>query len=58
VEGYQTFQASNGKLALEIVRKEAPDLVHQGDYDDGLWRARHDQGSHGFGSVDSFHQTL
>jgi two-component system response regulator (stage 0 sporulation protein F) len=27
VEGYQTFQASNGKLALEIVRKEAPDLV-------------------------------
>jgi two-component system response regulator (stage 0 sporulation protein F) len=27
VEGYQTFQASNGKLALEIVRKESPDLV-------------------------------
>jgi two-component system, response regulator, stage 0 sporulation protein F len=27
VEGYQTYQASNGKLALEIVRKEAPDLV-------------------------------
>ncbi|WP_010278512.1 response regulator [Paenibacillus senegalensis] len=26
-EGYQTFQASNGKLALEIVTKEAPDLV-------------------------------
>ncbi|GIP40304.1 response regulator [Paenibacillus sp. J31TS4] len=26
-EGYQTFQASNGKLALEIVRKEAPELV-------------------------------
>lgn len=26
-EGYQTFQASNGKLALEIVRKESPDLV-------------------------------
>lgn len=27
VEGYKTFQASNGKLALEIVRKESPDLV-------------------------------
>lgn len=27
VEGYHTFQASNGKLALEIVRKESPDLV-------------------------------
>lgn len=27
VEGYQTFQASNGKLALEIVRRESPDLV-------------------------------
>lgn len=26
-EGYKTFQASNGKLALEIVRKESPDLV-------------------------------
>lgn len=26
-EGYLTFQASNGKLALEIVRSEAPDLV-------------------------------
>ncbi|MFD2614561.1 response regulator [Paenibacillus gansuensis] len=26
-EGYRTFQASNGKLALEIVRKESPDLV-------------------------------
>lgn len=26
-EGYHTFQASNGKLALEIVRKEMPDLV-------------------------------
>ncbi|MEF3303249.1 response regulator [Paenibacillus sp. GYB003] len=26
-EGYDTFQASNGKLALEIVRKESPDLV-------------------------------
>ncbi|MBW7477764.1 response regulator [Paenibacillus oenotherae] len=26
-EGYATFQASNGKLALEIVRDEAPDLV-------------------------------
>ncbi|HEY0827415.1 MAG TPA: response regulator [Bacilli bacterium] len=26
-EGYQTFQASNGKLALEIVRNESPDLV-------------------------------
>ncbi|MFD0868166.1 MULTISPECIES: response regulator [Paenibacillus] len=26
-EGYQTFQASNGKLALDIVRKEPPDLV-------------------------------
>lgn len=27
VEGYQTFQASNGKIALEIVRNELPDLV-------------------------------
>lgn len=27
VEGYQTFQASNGKLALEIVRRESPNLV-------------------------------
>lgn len=27
VEGYQTFQASNGKAALEIVRRENPDLV-------------------------------
>lgn len=27
VEGYRTFQASNGKLALEIVRNESPDLV-------------------------------
>lgn len=27
VEGYKTFQASNGKLALEIVRQESPDLV-------------------------------
>ena len=27
VEGYQTFQASNGKIALEIVRTEFPDLV-------------------------------
>jgi two-component system response regulator (stage 0 sporulation protein F) len=27
VEGYQTFQASNGKIALEIVRNEFPDLV-------------------------------
>lgn len=27
VEGYQTFQASNGKTALEIVRRENPDLV-------------------------------
>lgn len=26
-EGYQTFQAANGKLALEIVKQEAPDLV-------------------------------
>ncbi|RXZ80005.1 response regulator [Paenibacillaceae bacterium] len=26
-EGYLTFQASNGKLALEIVRQESPDLV-------------------------------
>lgn len=26
-EGYDTFQASNGKLALEIVKREAPDLV-------------------------------
>lgn len=26
-EGYHTFQASNGKLALEIVRTESPDLV-------------------------------
>ncbi|WP_274648511.1 response regulator [Paenibacillus humicola] len=26
-EGYETFQASNGKLALEIVRNDAPDLV-------------------------------
>ncbi|WP_336604361.1 response regulator [Paenibacillus sp. MMS18-CY102] len=26
-EGYSTFQASNGKLALEIVRLEKPDLV-------------------------------
>ncbi|PZD96466.1 response regulator [Paenibacillus sambharensis] len=26
-EGYTTFQASNGKLALEIVRSESPDLV-------------------------------
>ncbi|MFD0713150.1 response regulator [Paenibacillus sp. GCM10027626] len=26
-EGYVTFQASNGKLALEIVRSETPDLV-------------------------------
>ncbi|CDN42610.1 MULTISPECIES: response regulator [Paenibacillus] len=26
-EGYTTFQASNGKLALDIVRNENPDLV-------------------------------
>lgn len=26
-EGYETFQAANGKLALDIARKEAPDLV-------------------------------
>ena len=26
-EGYQTFQAANGKQALEIVVNEAPDLV-------------------------------
>nr|WP_281069425.1 response regulator [Paenibacillus shirakamiensis] len=26
-EGYQTYQAANGKLALDIVRTESPDLV-------------------------------
>lgn len=26
-EGYKTFQAANGKMALEIVRIESPDLV-------------------------------
>ncbi|WP_285889669.1 response regulator [Paenibacillus glycanilyticus] len=26
-EGYNTFQASNGRLALEIVKTENPDLV-------------------------------
>ncbi|MFS0724734.1 response regulator [Paenibacillus sp. 1P07SE] len=26
-EGYLTYQASNGKLALEIVKEESPDLV-------------------------------
>jgi two-component system response regulator (stage 0 sporulation protein F) len=26
-EGYQTYQASNGKSALEIVRDKTPDLV-------------------------------
>ncbi|GIO45152.1 response regulator [Paenibacillus apis] len=26
-EGYRTYQAANGKLALEIVRGESPDLV-------------------------------
>ncbi|WP_159881875.1 response regulator [Paenibacillus puerhi] len=26
-EGYETYQASNGKLALEIVRSSSPDLV-------------------------------
>lgn len=26
-EGYATFQAANGKLALDIVRNESPDLV-------------------------------
>lgn len=26
-EGYNTFQAANGKIALEIVRRESPDLV-------------------------------
>ena len=26
-EGYNTFQAANGKLALEIVQHESPDLV-------------------------------
>jgi two-component system response regulator (stage 0 sporulation protein F) len=26
-EGYETFQASNGKLALEIVKNETPNLV-------------------------------
>jgi two-component system response regulator (stage 0 sporulation protein F) len=27
VEGYQTYQASNGRIALDIVRNESPDLV-------------------------------
>ncbi|CAM3114826.1 response regulator [Paenibacillus sediminis] len=26
-EGYNTFQAANGKIALEIVKNESPDLV-------------------------------
>lgn len=26
-EGYQTYQAANGKLALDIVRNDTPDLV-------------------------------
>ncbi|CAM4484968.1 sporulation initiation phosphotransferase F [Paenibacillus sp. oral taxon 786 str. D14] len=26
-EGYKTFQAANGKMALEIVRSDSPDLV-------------------------------
>lgn len=26
-EGYKTYQAANGKLALDIVRSDAPDLV-------------------------------
>ncbi len=26
-EGYNTFQAANGKIALEIVMRESPDLV-------------------------------
>jgi two-component system response regulator (stage 0 sporulation protein F) len=26
-EGYSTFQASNGKLALELVKRETPDIV-------------------------------
>lgn len=26
-EGYNTFQAANGKLALELVQRESPDLV-------------------------------
>ncbi|PYE42754.1 two-component system response regulator (stage 0 sporulation protein F) [Paenibacillus barcinonensis] len=26
-EGYNTFQAANGKIALEIVNKDKPDLV-------------------------------
>jgi two-component system response regulator (stage 0 sporulation protein F) len=26
-EGYEMFQAANGRLALEIVRNDAPDLV-------------------------------
>lgn len=26
-EGYETFQAANGKIAIEIVEKESPDLV-------------------------------
>ncbi|WP_106769470.1 response regulator [Paenibacillus faecalis] len=26
-EGYETYQAANGKIALDIVRKQEPDLV-------------------------------
>lgn len=26
-EGYDTFQAANGKIALELVQQESPDLV-------------------------------
>ncbi|WP_040950571.1 response regulator [Gorillibacterium massiliense] len=26
-EGYETFQASNGKMAIEIVKRDSPDLV-------------------------------
>jgi len=26
-EGYRTFEAPNGKIALDIVRRESPDLV-------------------------------
>ncbi|MEK3732691.1 MULTISPECIES: response regulator [Paenibacillus] len=26
-EGYETFQAANGKIALEIVKQHSPDLV-------------------------------
>ena len=26
-EGYETYQASNGKMAIDIVKRESPDLV-------------------------------